>query len=165
MTTATGTTAATLLLPGAADSLVYTSPATLLATNTVYATLDFPQFPATQTFALTATAAVAMTVPAVFTYTATAITIGYTANVACPATGADGDFVYDSAFNTLGGVITGCSAVGQNLTLTGVFNPNTGAGSIVYTAPATSTTANAVYAANSTSGSCGNADALPAIGN
>jgi hypothetical protein len=152
MTTATGTTAATLLLPGAADSLVYTSPATPLATNTVYAALDFPQFPATQTFALTATAAVAMTVPAVFTYTATAITIGYTANVACPATGADGDFVYDSAFNTLGGAITGCSAVGQNLTLTGVFNPNTGAGSIVYTAPATSTTANAVYAANSTSG-------------
>jgi hypothetical protein len=152
MTTTTGTTAATLVLPGATDNLVYTSPATPLATNTVYATLDFPQFPATQTFALTATAAVAMTVPAVFTYSPTAITIGYTANVACPATGADGDFVYDSAFNTLGGAITGCSAVNQTLTLTGVFNPNTGAGSIVYTAPATSTTANAVYAANSTSG-------------
>jgi hypothetical protein len=71
--------------------------------------------------------------------------------VACPATGADGDFVYDSAFNALGGEITSCSAVGDVLTLGGIFNTPSGAASIVYTAPATSTTANAVYAANSTS--------------
>ncbi len=149
MTTATGTTPATLLLPGAADSLVYTSPATPAITNTVYATLDFPQFPATQTFALTATPAPAM-VSAVVT-NATTLTITYGEFVSCPATGADGDFVYDSAFNTLGGAITSCSASNLTLTLGGIFNPSTGAASIVYTAPATSTTANAVYAANSTS--------------
>ena len=149
MTTATGTTAATLLLPGATDNLVYTSPATPLATNTVYATLDFPQFPAAQTFALTATPAPAMALPVVVTATTVAIT--YTEGVACPATGADGDFVYDSAFNTLGGAITSCSAVGDVLTLGGIFNTPSGAASIVYTAPATSTTANAVYAAGTTS--------------
>jgi hypothetical protein len=149
MTTATGTTAATLLLPGATDNLVYTSPATPLATNTVYATLDFPQFPAAQTFALTATPAPAMALPVVVTATTVAIT--YTEGVACPATGADGDFVYDSAFNALGGEITSCSAVGDVLTLGGIFNTPSGAASIVYTAPATSTTANAVYAAGTTS--------------
>jgi hypothetical protein len=149
MNATTGTTAEALALPGATDNLVYTSPATPLATNTVYATLDFPQFPAAQTFALTATPAPAMALPVVVTATTVAIT--YTEGVACPATGADGDFVYDSAFNTLGGAITSCSAVGDVLTLGGIFNTPSGAASIVYTAPATSTTANAVYAAGTTS--------------
>jgi hypothetical protein len=36
------------------------------------------------------------------------------------------------------------------LTLTGVFNAATGSASIVYTAPASSSVANAVYAAGST---------------
>jgi hypothetical protein len=149
MNATTGTTAEALALPGATDNLVYTSPATPLATNTVYATLDFPQFPAAQTFALTATPAPAMALPVVVTATTVAIT--YTEGVACPATGADGDFVYDSAFNTPGGAITSCSAVGDVLTLGGIFNTPSGAASIVYTAPATSTTANAVYAAGTTS--------------
>jgi hypothetical protein len=116
----------------------------------VTATVDYPQFPAAQTFALTATVAPVMTGSTTVAAGAT-LEITYSGAVSCPATGADGDFVYDSAFDTLGGSISGCTAAGDDITLSGVFNAPTGAASIVYTAPAVSTTANAVYAAGSTS--------------
>ena len=54
----------------------------------------------------------------------TTLTITYQEPVSCPATGADGDFVYDSAFNTVGGSVTGCaSGAGDTLVLSGLFNP------------------------------------------
>jgi hypothetical protein len=140
----------TFALPGTGASIVYTAPASPVAgTNAVSATLDFPQFAATQTLALTAAPVPAM-VSAIVAGGLLSVAITYNENVTCPATGADGDFVYDSGFNTLGGAISGCSTAGMVLTLTGVFNAATGSASIVYTAPASSSVANAVYAAGST---------------
>jgi hypothetical protein len=140
----------TFALPGTGASIVYTAPASPVAgTNAVSATSDFPQFAATQTLALTAAPAPAM-VSAVVAGSLLTIAITYNEAVSCPATGADGDFVYDSGFNTLGGAISGCSTVTNVLTLTGVFNAATGSASIVYTAPASSSVANAVYATGST---------------
>ena len=148
MSAMTGATAETVVLPGASDTLVYTVPATDTAVYAVTASVDFPQFAAAQTLALTAAPAPAM-VSAVVTATSVAIT--YSEDVSCPATGADGDFVYDSAFNTLGGAISGCATATDVLTLSGIFNAATGAANIVYTAPAVSTLSNAVYATGSTS--------------
>jgi hypothetical protein len=140
----------TFALPGTGASIVYTAPASPVAgTNAVSATSDFPQFAATQTLALTAAPAPAM-VSAVVANNLLSVAITYNEAVTCPATGADGDFVYDSGFNTLGGAISGCSTNGIVLTLTGVFNAATGSASIVYTAPASSSVANAVYATGST---------------
>ena len=157
----TGTTAATLVLPGASDNLIYTVPATDSAVYAVTATADYPQFAAAQTFALAATVAPTM-VSALVAVNLLSLTITYSEPVSCPATGADGDFVYDSGFGTLGGAISGCaSGAGDTLVLTGVFNAATGSASIVYTAPATSTTANAVYAAGSTSAFAATQTLLP----
>ena len=83
--------------------------------------------------------------------TTTAIAITYNEAVSCPATGADSDFVYDYTTG-LSGItsLTGCATSGDKLTLTGSFTlPTASTGSIVYTAPATSTTANAVHVLNS----------------
>ena len=90
----------------------------------VNATVDFPQFPVAQTLALTATPVPAM-VSAVVT-AGTSIAITYNEGVSCPATGADGAFVYDYTTGISGGTATGCSTVGDVLTLTGAFNAANG---------------------------------------
>ena len=146
MTTTTGAIAATLVLPGATDTLVYTSPAAPAVATEVHATNVFPQFPATQTFALGAAPVPAMVSAVV---TAPSIAITYSEAVTCPVTGADADFVYYYQGVSSGGVATGCSTVGAVLTLTGAFAASTASASIIYTAPATSSTANAVYATGS----------------
>jgi hypothetical protein len=139
----------TFTLPGAGASVVYTAPASPTVATAVSATTAYPQFAVTQTLALAALPIPAIT--AAVSAGGATLTVTYSENVSCPATGADGDFVYDSAFNTLGGSISGCAAATNVLTLSGIFNVATGAASLVYTAPAVSTTANAVYAAGSTS--------------
>ncbi|MGH9071429.1 MAG: hypothetical protein ACRDX8_09780, partial [Acidimicrobiales bacterium] len=80
------------------------------------------------------------------TVTATSIAITYDEAVSCDPTGADGAFAYFSSGTTSGGAATGCTTSGDVLTLAGTFTLPTGDGSIVYTAPATSTTTTAVYA-------------------
>jgi hypothetical protein len=77
------------------------------------------------------------------------IAITYNQSVACPSTGADTDFTYDSTNGTSGGGVSGCTASGDVLTLTPStsFTTPTGTASILYTAPGTSTTANAAYSA------------------
>ena len=82
--------------------------------------------------------------------TAPTIVLTYTAPVACPATGADADFTYYYQGINVGGVVAGCTASGSTLTLTGAFVAPGPSATIVYTAPATSTVANAVGAAGST---------------
>jgi hypothetical protein len=134
----------TFVLPGTGASIVYTAPASPTTSNAVSATSDFPQFAATQTLALPLGTVPAM-VSAVVTTNLLSIAITYNEAVSCPATGADGAFVYDSGFATLGGAITGCSTAGDVLTLTGVFNAATGSANIVYTSPGVPTTATAVY--------------------
>jgi hypothetical protein len=59
--------------------------------------------------------------------------------------------VYDYTTGFSGGTVTGCSTVGDVLTLTGAFNAALASASIVYTAPGAPTTANAVYATGSMS--------------
>jgi hypothetical protein len=147
MTTATGTTAATLSLPGATDTLVYTSPVAPAVATEVHATNVFPQFPATQTFVLGAAAVPAMDSAVV---TASTIAITYSEGVTCPATGADGAFVYDYSGASLGGTATGCTTSGAVLTLTGAFSVPAPSATIVYTEPATPTTSNAVTATGTT---------------
>jgi len=149
MTTATGATAATLVLPGASDTLDYTVPATNSAVYAPTSVNYYPQFPAAQQFALAATAVPAISAAVWENVSTLEVTYGGE-NVACPATGADGDFVYDSGFEQVGGTVTGCTAATDVLTLTGVFNAP-GAASLIYTAPAVSTTSNAVSAAGSAS--------------
>ena len=139
----------TFTLPGTGASIVYTAPASPTVATAVSATTAYPQFAVTQTLALAALPIPAIT--AAVSAGGATLTVTYSENVSCPATGADGDFVYDSAFNTLGGSISGCTAANNVLTLSGIFNPATAAASLVYTAPAVSTTANAVVAAGSTS--------------
>jgi hypothetical protein len=149
VTAPTGITGESLVLPGSADTLVYAVPATDTAVNAVNATIDFRQFPIAQTLALTATPVPAM-VSAVVT-AGMAIAITYNEGVTCPATGADSAFVYDYTTGFSGGTVTGCSTVGDVLTLTGAFNAALASASIVYTAPGAPTTANAVYATGSMS--------------
>jgi hypothetical protein len=141
----------TFVVPGTGASIVYTEPTTDSNAVSVFATSDFPQYAQTQTLALAAT--VAPTMRGTTTNAAGAqLEITYSGPVACPATGADSDFVYDSGFGILGGSISGCTAgTGDTLVLSGLFNAPTGSGTIVYTAPAESTTSNAVYAAGSVS--------------
>jgi hypothetical protein len=79
--------------------------------------------------------------------TASSIAITYNESVSCDPIGtAYTDFVYDSATATSGGVITACAHSTDVLTLSGSFTPPTGTGTIMYTAPTSSTTVNAVYA-------------------
>jgi hypothetical protein len=80
----------------------------------------------------------------------TSIAITYNEGVSCPATGADSAFVYDYTTGISGGTATGCSTVGDVLTLTGALNAPMGSASIVYTAPGAPTTSDAVYATGST---------------
>jgi hypothetical protein len=148
----------TFTLPGNTANIVYTAPATSTTANAVNATSDFPQFAATQTLALTAAPAPAMVSAVVG---ATSIAITYGAAVSCPTTGADGDFVYYYQGVSVGGVATGCTTVGDVLTLTGAFAASTGSASIVYTAPGASTTANAVYATGSTTDFAASQTLLP----
>jgi hypothetical protein len=128
-------------LPTGTGSIVYTAPTTSTTANAVYATSSTTDFAATQTLAV-------RPVPAMVSVavTTTTIAITYNESVTCAALGADSDFVYDYTGTTSGGAITGCTHSGAVLTLTGSFTLPTGTGSIVYTAPTTSTTANAVYA-------------------
>lgn len=148
----TGTAVETLVLPGASDTLTYTSPGTPTTANAAHSTVDFPQFADTQTFALTPTAAPAMntTAGSAVVTAGVSIAITYTEAPACPATGADGDFVYDFTAGGPAEAVTGCSASGDVLTLTGAFNAAAGSASIAYTEPGTPSTSNAVYAANTT---------------
>src|ERR1035437_3312509 len=82
----------------------------------------------------------------------TAITITYNEGVGCPATGADTAFVYDWTGSASGGTVTGCTAIGNVLTLTGTFILPSGTATIVYTAPtATNTTSNSVFASSNNS--------------
>jgi hypothetical protein len=148
VTATTGITGETLVLPGSTDTLVYSVPATDTAVYAVNATVDFPQFPVAQTLALTATPVPAM-VSAVVT-AGTSIAITYNEGVSCPATGADSAFVYDYTTGFSGGTVTGCTTVGDVLTLTGALNAAMPSASIVYTAPAAATTSNAVYATDTT---------------
>jgi hypothetical protein len=136
-------------LPGTSGaSIVYTSPGSPSQTNAVFATVDFPQFPATQTLALAATPAPAIT-GATWT-SATTLTLAYNEAVTCPAA-ADADFVYDSASATSGGAITACTSTGGaapfTMTLTGAaFTAPTTSASVIYTEPATPSATTAVFA-------------------
>jgi len=132
---------------GATGTVVYTAPAVNSTVVSVNATGLFPAYPATQTQAVTATGVPAMVSAVV---TAPTIVITYNGAVSCPATGADADFTYYYQGVNVGGVATGCSTVGSTLTLTGAFVLPALSATIVYTAPATSSVANAVGAAGST---------------
>jgi hypothetical protein len=148
----------TFTLPGNTANIVYTAPGASTTANAVNATIDFPQFAATQTLALTAAPAPAMVSAVVG---ATSIAITYGAAVSCPITGADADFVYYYQGVSIGGVASGCSTVGDVLTLAGAFAASTGSASIVYTAPGASTMANAVYATGSTTDFAASQTLLP----
>jgi hypothetical protein len=148
----------TFTLPGNTANIVYTAPGASTTANAVNATIDFPQFAATQTLALTAAPAPAMVSAVVG---ATSIAITYGAAVSCPITGADADFVYYYQGVSIGGVASGCSTVGDVLTLAGAFAASTGSASIVYTAPASSSVANAVYATGSTTDFAASQTLLP----
>jgi len=148
----------TFTLPGNTANIVYTAPGASTTANAVNATIDFPQFAATQTLALTAAPAPAMVSAVVG---ATSIAITYGAAVSCPTTGADADFVYYYQGVSIGGVASGCSTVGDVLTLAGAFAASTGSASIVYTAPGASTMANAVYATGSTTDFAASQTLLP----
>jgi hypothetical protein len=87
-------------------------------------------------------------VPAMVSAVVTATTIAITYNEAptCPMAADLSDFAYDYTTGTPGGAATSCAVVHNLLTLTGTFTLPTASGTIVYTAPATSTTSNAVSA-------------------
>jgi hypothetical protein len=148
----TVTLAGTFTLPvGATGTVVYTEPAVDSTVVSVNSLVLSPAYPATQTQAVTATGLPAMntTAPSAHVNTGT-IAITYNGAVSCPATGADADFTYYYQGVNVGGVATGCSTVGSTLTLTGAFVLPALSATIVYTAPATSSVANAVGAAGST---------------
>jgi hypothetical protein len=144
----TVTLGGTFTLPvGATGTVVYTEPAvdsTLVSVNSLVLS---PAYPATQTQAVTATGVPAMVSANV---TASSIAILYNGDVSCPGTGADADFAYYYQGVDVGGLASGCTASGSTLTLTGAFVLPAASATIVYTAPATSTVANAVGAAGST---------------
>jgi hypothetical protein len=147
----TVTLAGTFTLPvGATGTVVYTEPAVDSTTVSVNATGLFPTYAARQTQAVTATGVPAMTAAAhSAVVTASSIAITYNEAVSCPGTGADADFTYYYQGVSVGGVASGCTASGAVLTLTGAFVLAGASATLVYTAPATSTVANAVGAAGS----------------
>ena len=147
MTSATGSTAATLSLPLATDTIVYTVPAKNSAVYAVTATINYPQFAAAQTLVIGAATAPEMVSATVI---ATSIAIIYNAPVTCPATGTDADFVYDYQGASLGGTATGCTTSGEILTLAGAFTGAQPSATIVYTEPAAPTASNAVTPTGST---------------
>ena len=129
--------------PGSGASIVYTAPAANTAALSVSATGSVPAlYAATQMFPgpWTTPAMVSATV------TATTIAITYGEAVACPSTFTVADFAYNSAGTTSGGTVTACGAAADVLTLTGTFTLPGNTANVVYTAPGTSTTANAVNA-------------------
>jgi hypothetical protein len=125
----TGTTAATLVAPGASDTLTYTAPtATNTTTNSVSDATEFPQFAATQPFALGAAPAMVSAV-----VIGASMTITYNEPVTCIA-GSGAQFAYDYETGFSGGTVGNCSSSGDVLTvlLTGTVPP-TSTASIVYT--------------------------------
>jgi hypothetical protein len=142
--TTTGSTVAleaTLLAPVATDTLVYTAPTTDSTTASVYASADFPTYPATQTFPMLLGVVPTMESAIV---NATTIAITYNVAVSCPTTLAEvrADFAYDYIGTTSGigaGLITSCATAGDVLTLTATsgFVAPTGTAQIVYTQGAT----------------------------
>ncbi|MGO9964452.1 MAG: beta strand repeat-containing protein [Acidimicrobiales bacterium] len=144
-----------LTLPTSTASLVYTAPASPVSGgsgNAVYATSDFPQFPLTQTEAVTVPVAPVMQSVAVTAGLNGTVAITYNGNVSC-VTAVASDFAYYSSGTTSGlgaGTITAaCAGAVLTITDTGgtVVAPVGTTASVVYTAPASSTSANAVYAA------------------
>jgi hypothetical protein len=135
------TLSGTFTLPTGSGTIMYTAPTSSTTVNAVYAT-GFPgDWVATQTLSVAQ-------VPAMVSasMTTSSITLTYNVSVSCDPTGtAYSDFGYNSATATSGGTITGCSSAGDVLSLAGTFTLPTNSGSIAYTAPATSTTSNAVY--------------------
>ena len=154
-TTATGAVAATLVTPVSTDTLKYTEPTTDSTTVSVYSATNFPEYALSQALPFSDLTTIPIMVSAVVV-TGT-ITVTYNVPVSCPATGADADFVYDSAVLpavVVGGVVTGCaSGTGDTLVLSasGGFNAPAGTARIVYTQAAPALT-NAVYATGTTTG-------------
>jgi hypothetical protein len=140
-------------LPGASGgSIIYTSPASPTTSNAVFATTDFPQFPASQT--LTLAAVTAPTIVGVAQTGADQITVTYSENVSCGAATA-ADFSYYSTGSTSGlgtGTVTASCAGTTALVLnsTAAFVVPTSSATIVYTAPATPTATTAVSAVGTT---------------
>ena len=140
-------------LPGASGgSIAYTSPATPTPTTAVFATLDFPAYPATQTLALSPVTAPTITAASV-NVALNQIAITYSGNVSC-ATGVVADLGYYSTGSTSGlgaGTISAsCATDVLTLATTTTFTAPTSSATIVYTAPGTPTAANAVSAAGTT---------------
>jgi hypothetical protein len=139
--------------PGAGANIVYTSPASPSGTNAVNATVDFPGYPATQTFAFTAIAVPAMASAVVTAGTPGSVAITFSGNVTC-VTAVASDFAYYSTGTTSGlgtGTITAaCAGAVLTISDTGaVTAPSGTTGSVVYTSPASPATTDAVYASNS----------------
>jgi hypothetical protein len=138
----------TFVLPGTGASIVYTEPASPTTLIAVSATTAYPQFAVTQTLVLASAVAPTMVSAVV---TTPSIVITYSGAVTCPATGADGNFVYYYQGVNVGGAASSCTTVGDVLTLSGAFvTPAQPSATIVYTEPATPTTSNAVTATGST---------------
>jgi len=132
-----------LVLPSAGASLIYTAPSAGSTAATAVSSTSYPQFPATQTQALTVAAAPTMVSAVVSAGTPGSIAITYSGDVSCP-TAAYSDFAYYSTGTTSGlgtGTIAAvCTASSDVLTLTdtgAVTAPVGTTGSVVYTAPAT----------------------------
>jgi hypothetical protein len=139
-------TGAAFAAPTATASVIYTAPGSPSSTTAVFTT-------GTSVYAATQTVSLAVMVSAVVTPGAS-IAITYSVPVSCPtgAAALNGHvvFVYDSSISVAGGDVTGCTASGDVLTLTGAFNTAQGSASLVYTAPAVPTTVNTLFAGTST---------------
>ncbi|MGO9583419.1 MAG: beta strand repeat-containing protein [Acidimicrobiales bacterium] len=140
-----------LTLPGASGaSLAYTEPTTDSQIASVFATVDYPQYPPTQTLALAANPAPAM-IGATYN-PAGAVVVSFNEAVTCAGGTADTDFVYDSSSGTSGGAITSCTNTGAGpafqVTLAGAaaFTAPTSTASVIYTEPAAPSAATAVFA-------------------
>lgn len=141
----------TFTLPSGTATVTYTAPtATNTAANSVASTATPTDFAATQTISVPVAVAPAM----VSAYTtATTLVITYNEDVTCDASGTiPADFAYDYtgvASGFVGAVTAACS--GDALTLTAVtsVNPPTSASTLVYTAPTTPSSTNAVSATGS----------------
>ena len=138
--------------PPAPGTLVYTAPATNSPATAVWATGSSSPvlYAATQT--LSGSMWTTPTITAAVVNSSTQIELTFNEPVACPTTGADADFVYDSSTGTSGGAVTGCSnASADQLYLTGAFTLPGSTASIAYTAPGSPTSGasgNAVYSPN-----------------
>jgi hypothetical protein len=140
----------TFIVPtGSSATITYTAPTPSTIANAVYATGTTTNFAATQILASAGTPSMVSTA-----WTgSSSIQVTYNEPVSCNATGADGDFTYDSSTGVSGGAVTGCTASGDVLTLvdSGTFSTPTNSGSLSYTAPGSPSTTTAVYETGSTS--------------